>query len=163
MKPASQLHWPVTASQLPSPFLQSQVCEQSAPQCPASQAATQSDKWAQFFCIWFFHIYVSFSLAQQRLLPCFSMIPFLHLCPVQPGAQVHRPLTGSQRALFSQMHFIWHFWPKRPLGHTAWKKEKKTRLIYHSHLHQTTWEKHQVPMTFLHCHSAVSEHWRASG
>lgn len=77
------------------------------------------------FCIWFFHIYVSFCLAQQRLLPCFSMIPFLHLCPVQPGAQVHRPLAGSQRALFSQMHFIWHFWPKRPLGHTAWKKEKK--------------------------------------
>lgn len=40
--PASQLHWPVTASQLPSPFLQSHVCAQSAPQWPASHAAAQT-------------------------------------------------------------------------------------------------------------------------
>lgn len=39
MKPASQLHWPVTGSQLPSPFLQSHVSAQSVPQWPASHAA----------------------------------------------------------------------------------------------------------------------------
>lgn len=39
VKPASQLQRPVSASQVPSPFTQSQVLLQSGPQDPASQAA----------------------------------------------------------------------------------------------------------------------------
>lgn len=45
--------------------------------------------------------------------------PFLQLCPVQPEGQEQRPVTASQRALFSQMHFMWQPWPNRPLGHAG--------------------------------------------
>lgn len=48
VKPATQLHCPVKASQLPSPFLQSHVSPQSGPQLPASHTATETScpTWA---------------------------------------------------------------------------------------------------------------------
>lgn len=57
-------------------------------------------------------------------------LPFLQLCPVQPEGQVHRPVTASQRALFSQIHFIWHPWPKRPLGHADSRGGAKKHLSF---------------------------------
>ena len=44
-------------------------------------------------------------------------VPFLQLCPVQPGAQVQRPVTGWQCALFSHTHFSWQPCPNQPTGH----------------------------------------------
>lgn len=57
----------------------------------------------------------------NKCLP--APLPVLQWCPVQPGAHVHRPLTGSQRALFSHTHFIWQAWPKRPVGHAVQGKK----------------------------------------
>lgn len=117
VNPASQLHRPVTPSQLPSPFLQSHVSAQSAPQCPASQTATKNARIIRrvFKC-----------LQLSSLWP----LPFLQSCPVHPGAQVHCPFSGSQRALFSHTHFIWHLRPKRPLGQATWEKKLKNIHIY---------------------------------
>lgn len=67
-------------------------------------------------------------------LESLSLPPFLQLCPVQPEGQEQRPVTASQRALFSQMHFIWHPWPKRPLGHADSNNGEK-KIKTHAHVH----------------------------
>lgn len=74
-------------------------------------------------------------------------LPFLQLCPVQPGAQVHRPVTGSQRALFSHTHFIWHPWPKRPLRHAGQERKisQPSRLISHNQLHHIVCKHSKFP------------------
>ena len=46
-------------------------------------------------------------------------LPFLQLCPAQPGAQVQRPVTGWQRPLFSHRQRSWHPTPNRPVGHAT--------------------------------------------
>lgn len=53
VNPVSQVHCPVTASQLPSLFLQSHTLAQSSPQCPASQAKikTCNHKSSTAWCV----------------------------------------------------------------------------------------------------------------
>lgn len=97
--------------------------------CPPVACITGCDRNITFDIIWnIFCWQVNKIRAMTFCLRCCNYfpapLPFRQLCPVQPGAQVHRPLTASQRALFSQTHFIWHPWPKRPLGHAAQEKKK---------------------------------------